>query len=452
MVKAYLVPHPPLLVKDVGKGNEIPDTRSALNEISAEIENYNPDTLIIISPHSVRYGDYIHIAPGKSASGSFANFGAGHVKFNIDYDDELSTLIGQTAETGGITAGSLGEKFPELDHGVMVPLAFLGTKRKIVRISLSGLSALEHYRLGIVIRKSAELLSRRIIIIASGDMSHKLKHDGPYGLSPEGAEFDKIMRECAENADFMKLLSINHNLCEKAAECGYMSFVMLAGCLDGMSVKSRVLCYEAPFGVGYLTASFGGETETPSLLPLLIEEAQKKINERRANEDIYVKLARLNIEEFVRTGKRIPLPNDLPQEMLNKQAGVFVSLKINNTLRGCIGTIAPTEANIAQEILKNSISAAAEDPRFEPVCVSELDSITYSVDVLGAPEPIDSPDSLDVIKYGVIVTHGYRRGLLLPNLDGVDTVEQQISITLQKAGINPSEPYTLERFEVIRHL
>jgi len=436
MLKAYLVPHPPLLVDGIGKGGEVPDTRRALEEISAEIEKDNPDTLIIISPHSILYHDYIHIAPGKSASGDFGNFGAGHIKLSVEYDDELAVEIAKTAEFYELPAGLEGEKKPELDHGVMVPLAFLGTSRKIVRVSISGLPVPLHYFLGAAISKAAKKLNRKIAVIASGDMSHKLKADGPYGLAPEGAEFDELMQnicrgaQCASESFFKKLISVSNSLREKAGECGYLSFVILAGCLDGMSVKSRVLCYEAPFGVGYLTAAFTGEREP---------------------ESAFVKLARSNIEEYIKTGKVTELSDGLPKEMLTQKAGVFVSIKKYGNLRGCIGTIVPTQANIALEILKNSISAATEDPRFPPIGAHELDDLVLSVDVLGAPEAIESADELDVLRYGVIVTSGYKRGLLLPNLDGVDTVEQQVGIALQKAGINKSEPYSLERFEVIRY-
>ncbi|MDR2557933.1 MAG: AmmeMemoRadiSam system protein A [Oscillospiraceae bacterium] len=456
MLKAYLVPHPPLLVEGIGNSDAL-ESRSALGEIASEIERDNPDTLIIISPHSIMYDDYIHIAPGKSASGDFANFGAGHIKFNVDYDDELVAEVAKIAEFEEFPAGTLGEKKPALDHGVMVPLAFLGTKRKIVRVSLSGLSVIDHYFLGMIITKAAAELNRKIAVIASGDMSHKLKADGPYGLVPEGSEFDEFMQKCVKNTDFIKLCSVSNELREKAAECGYMSLVILAGALDGMNVKSRLLCYEAPFGVGYLTAAFEADGETESLLPLLAEARLKEIETRRENESIYVRLARANVESFVTDGKQFPLElfkgqNSLSEEMLTKRAGVFVSLKIDGNLRGCIGTISPVTENIAQEILRNSVSAAAEDPRFPPVRAHELDSITYSVDVLGAPEAIESADELDVVKYGVIVTCGHKRGLLLPNLDGVDTIEKQVSIALQKAGINKNEPYSLERFEVIRHI
>jgi AmmeMemoRadiSam system protein A len=130
---------------------------------------------------------------------------------------------------------------------------------------------------------------------------------------------------------------------------------------------------------------------------------------------------------------------------------VFVSIKKDGNLRGCIGTTAPVENSIAEEIISNGISAASRDPRFDPIEESEVDSLTYSVDVLSPAEPVNGKEDLDVNRYGVIVRCGGRSGLLLPALDGVDTIEEQIAIALKKAGINNSESYTLERFEVIRH-
>jgi AmmeMemoRadiSam system protein A len=141
----------------------------------------------------------------------------------------------------------------------------------------------------------------------------------------------------------------------------------------------------------------------------------------------------------------------LPEELLTRRAGAFVSLHRNGSLRGCIGTIQPTRRSVAEEILQNAVSACSQDPRFSPVTPEELSSLEISVDVLGELEPIDSPDQLDVKRYGVVVSCGRKRGLLLPNLEGVDTVEEQIRIARQKGGIRETEPYRLERFEVVRH-
>ncbi len=169
------------------------------------------------------------------------------------------------------------------------------------------------------------------------------------------------------------------------------------------------------------------------------------------DESAYVKLARETIENYIKQGKIITPPLDLPEEMINQKAGVFVSLKKIGDLRGCIGTFMPTQENIAREIIKNAISAAIDDPRFSPVNASELDDLTISVDVLTAPEEVKDISQLDPKKYGVIVSSGYKKGLLLPDLEGVDTVEYQIDIAKRKAGIYPGEKVKLYRFEVKRY-
>ncbi len=163
-----------------------------------------------------------------------------------------------------------------------------------------------------------------------------------------------------------------------------------------------------------------------------------------------VKLAQDTIVRYVLEGKVIETPAEPTSEM-NKEAGVFVSLKKKGELRGCIGTFAPTTDSVAEEIIQNAISASTKDPRFPSVDHSELDDIDYSVDVLSAPERVESMDELDAKKYGVIVSCGGRRGLLLPDLEGVDTVEEQVSIASMKAGISPSEEVELQRFEVKRY-
>ena len=145
------------------------------------------------------------------------------------------------------------------------------------------------------------------------------------------------------------------------------------------------------------------------------------------------------------------MPAGLPKEMYQDRAGVFVSIKEEGQLRGCIGTLQAVQPSIAGEIIQNAISASSKDPRFPPIQAKELDKLVISVDVLGPMEEISAPGMLDVKRYGVVVTKGYRRGLLLPNLEGVDTVEEQIAIAKQKAGIGEYEEAGLERFEVVRH-
>lgn len=166
--------------------------------------------------------------------------------------------------------------------------------------------------------------------------------------------------------------------------------------------------------------------------------------------DPYVALARSSIEAYVRTRRRIPLPADLPPELVSRRAGAFVSLKKRGALRGCIGTYEPTEENLAQEIIANAIRAATEDPRFTPVTPGELPHLDVSVDVLSSPEPCTEAD-LDPQEHGVIVESGWRRGLLLPDLPGVDTAPDQLRIAKLKAGLGSEEPCQVWRFRVERH-
>ncbi|MDD3539285.1 MAG: AmmeMemoRadiSam system protein A [Atribacterota bacterium] len=168
-------------------------------------------------------------------------------------------------------------------------------------------------------------------------------------------------------------------------------------------------------------------------------------------ESIPVQLARQSIIYYLKNKKRLSLPDNLPPELTEKRAGVFVSLKKNGKLRGCIGTFLPTQDNIALEIIENAISAAVHDPRFSPVTLDEVEKLTISVDILSIPEEVKDISELDPKKYGIIISHGYKKGLLLPDLEGVDTVEQQIDIARQKAGIYVNEDFKIERFEVKRY-
>lgn len=163
-----------------------------------------------------------------------------------------------------------------------------------------------------------------------------------------------------------------------------------------------------------------------------------------------VELAQKSVQEFIRNRKEIPQPKELTPEMRAK-AGVFVSLKKRGNLRGCIGTFMPNTENVAYEIIKNAISAATQDPRFDPVTENELNDLEYSVDVLSPPEKVSDISELDPKKYGVIVVHGSRKGLLLPDLEGVDSVEEQLRIAKMKAWINPDEKVEIFRFMVARY-
>ena len=458
ILAAFMVPHPPMIIPEIGRGTEIQieETTYAYQRVAREVAALQPETIIISSPHSIMYSDYFHISPGKRAHGSFAAYKAKEIAFEEQYDTALIEQICLSADKKGLAAGLLGERNPELDHGTMIPLYFIEKEYSgfnIVRIGLSGLPLTEHYKLGMAIQDAVEKTGRRTVYIASGDLSHKLKTYGPYGYAPEGPEYDNKIMECSGRAAFGEYLEFEETFCDKAAECGHRSFVIMAGAFDGWNVKAEKLSYQDVTGVGYGICSFypTGRDEKRHFLDQYLINQSTTLKERRDQEDEFVRLARTSVENYVLKHKKIIIPDWVSDELRDTKAGVFVSIHEHGRLRGCIGTILPAKDCIAEEIIGNGISACSRDPRFSPVQKEELAYLEISVDVLMPPERIDGPECLDVKKYGVIVSNGSRRGLLLPDLDGVNTVEEQIEIARKKAGISREEQVSLERFEVIRH-
>lgn len=454
---AFIVPHPPLIIPAVGHGREaeIQQTIDAYDEVARRIAALEPELVIVTSPHAPAYRDWFHVSPGTRASGDLSQFHAYDTRLTVDYDTEYVSTLCAEAENQEFPAGTAGERDAALDHATYIPLWFIDkfyTDYHAVRIGLSGFDSIKHYQFGQLINECVEKLGRKAVFVASGDLSHTLAEDGPYGYTPEGPVYDEQITAAMATGDFMRFLTFEDSFLDKIGDCGTRSFQIMAGALDRKAVRSELLSYEGPFGVGYAVASFEPTGTDPSRKfgELLQEQRKQEADGQRTREDAYVALARGAIEAYAR-GEEPALPEGLPDEMLTKRAGTFVSIHESGKLRGCIGTISAVYGNIAEEILHNAISACSKDPRFDPIQPDELPYLNISVDVLSPAEHIDSPDELDVKRYGVIVTNGYRRGLLLPNLDGVDTVEQQISIAKRKAGIAAYESCELQRFEVVRH-
>ncbi|NMA94293.1 MAG: AmmeMemoRadiSam system protein A, partial [Clostridiales bacterium] len=370
---------------------------------------------------------------------------------NFENDHALINYIFKHAEREGIAV--FGDtKTNRHDHGSFVPMYFIAKEYKnfkFLRLGLSGLPAEIHYRLGRIIAAAAEELNRRTVYIASGDLSHVLKADGPYGFKEVGPKFDAMINDILGRAAFDELLAVPAGLTREAAQCGLSSFRIMAGALDGEEVEAEQLSYEGTFGVGYAVFRFSPTKKNPQRK--FLEASAQAEKEESATEDPYIALARQTIEEYIRTGRRPELPENLPDEMTKRQAACFVSLHREGQLRGCIGTLEPCRGSLALEIQSNAISASTKDPRFQPLRPEELEDLDVSVDVLFPAEKIQSIKELDPKRYGVIVSSGLRRGVLLPNLEGIDTAERQVEIARRKAGIAAGEAITLERFEVVRH-
>lgn len=445
-----IAPHPPIMVPEVGGARAAATDASAaaMREAAEAIRDARPETLVLMSPHAPPTADAFVVDASERTVGSLAAFGAADVALAYRGDPELAHAILEESARRAIPAIDRTEYAAlapgQLDHGALVPLSFIDRagSYRLVELSLTFLPLADHAAFGEAVRAAATALGRRVVFVASGDCSHRLTPGAPAGYSPRAAAFDKRLLELISDGDYEGLSRLEPDLIESAGECGLRSFVTLGGFLRSADAETRLLAYEGPWGVGYLTAlaTARRDEETP--------ESGLKRGMPGSAESEPVALARRTVETYVRT-RRVIDPGT-PTGVLATRHGAFVSLHRRGELRGCIGTIAPTAPTLAAEIVHNAIQAATVDPRFPPLGPDELDDLEISVDVLHTPEPTTMAD-LDPATFGVIVSCDWRRGLLLPDLDGVDTADQQVDIALRKAGIEPGAHVNLERFRVDRY-
>jgi len=449
-----LTPHPPLIIPEVGRDElaRVQQTVAGMERLSRRIREAQPGCLIIITPHGPLLREGIAVTAGPRLEGDFGDFGAPGVKVFLETDAALLELLQR--ETAGeplrpVVLEADIRPFRRrgfLDHGAAVPLYYLqqaGVSVPGLHLTYTFAPRRDLYRFGQALRRAVEARGLPTAVIASGDLSHRLIPGAPAGYSPRGAEYDRLLMELLREGRVEEFLALDEELVEEAGECAYRSFLIALGMLAGENFQTEIFSYEGPFGVGYLVAelrpaSAGEERATAA------EEGEK---EGPADP---VKLARQALRHYLEQGHPLPPPDPLPP-FFSRRAGGFVSLKKGGELRGCIGTVEPVRKNLAEEIIMNAVSAGLRDPRFPPVRLEELDEITFSVDVLMPPEKIESAAELDPARYGVIVRSGHRSGLLLPDIEGINTVEEQIAIARRKAGIGPHEPVELYRFEVHRY-
>ena len=445
LVFAGIAPHPPIMVPEVGR-NAIAQVRSsieAMANLTERVTTAGAETIIIISPHAPLEADAFIAYEGPQLYGDFANFRSPETTIQAQLDEELLDEITRVANADNLAVSKIKA---QLDHGTAVPLYFLqrnGWDGRVIALGYSFLSNEAHVRFGKCIRKALEKVGRRVAFIASGDLSHRLKPDAPAGYNPEAHFFDEEVVDAIRTNSTMRIVEIDTEMRSMAGECGYRSMLVAIGVAQGEESNCEVINYEAPFGVGYLVAQLAG-AGSESILPA--KHIESDIS------SAIPALARHTIERFVTSGAVIDPPDNLP-EFFNAPAACFVSLKtLNGELRGCIGTIDPAKDTLAKEIITNAINAATRDPRFSPVRADELPNLKYSVDVLSGPEPA-TLDDLDPNVYGVIVEeeNGARRGLLLPDLAGIDTAAKQVDIASRKAGIPQGANVNLFRFRAERY-
>ncbi|HEX6189240.1 MAG TPA: AmmeMemoRadiSam system protein A [Pyrinomonadaceae bacterium] len=485
LVFAGIAPHPPIMVPEVGGEScvEVQSSISAMAELTQRVIESGAETVVLISPHAPLEAVAFVAYDGPRLYGDFSTFRAPETTVEAALDAELLSEITRAAEQHNLITLRILDT--DLDHGTTVPLYFLqrnGWNGKVVALGYSFLSDEEHLRFGNCIRQAIATLRRPVAFIASGDLSHRLKPGAPAGFNPEAHRFDEAVVEAIRSGHPHRIATIGQDVRRRAGECGYRSMLVALGVVEDAKPSCEVLSYEGPFGVGYLVAQlmsgYAGVAPADPTGPSaqrtvesspalqhwdqsptdLSEPAQRATDYQHqpesAAEDLRTipALARRTIETFITTGEVITPPANAGGSDLSFCAGCFVSIKTRaGDLRGCIGTIDPVKDSLAEEIIANALGAATRDPRFPPVRADELPNLKYSVDVLSAPEPCTIAD-LDPKTYGVIVEdESGRRGLLLPNLEGIKTATEQVEIASRKAGIAPGSPVKLSRFRADRY-
>lgn len=473
LIFTALVPHPPIAIPAVGgeESERCHTTRESLRRLAEELLQLNPEVVVIISPHGPVFHDAIAIHRLDAIEGDLTAFGVEGLALSATIDQPLGELVVAEARTARLSVAPVTPEWAaewqaeRLDHGTFVPLHFLreaGYTGPILPVAMGMLPPLDLYTFGQVLQKAIDRSGKRVAVLASGDLSHRLSPEAPAGFAPEGADFDREVVEALGRGDLAALFAIEPDCRERAGECGYRPLLMLAGVLDGLAVKPLVYSYEHPFGVGYAVISLtpAGPDPARQLRPGLEEARTEQLERQRAEAHPVAQLARAALEHFVVTGLELDFSAGAPHEgtaawqlpaVLPERAGCFVTLTVDGDLRGCMGTTGPTGPTLALEIVQNAIKAGTGDPRFSPVEEEELPYLVYKVDILGEPERT-TLDQLDPRQYGVIVHKGDQVGLLLPDLPGVDSVEEQVTIACRKAGLLPDEPgLELARFQVRRY-
>ncbi len=463
IVAAYVVPHPPLAVPAVGRGQEraVQDTLDAYREVARRVAAHAPDTIVVSSPHAPAFRDCFHVSTVYAAHGDMRSFGAVEEAMNVPYDSEFAAAVSACARKHAVPICGSGMHDGDLDHGTFVPLHFVNQLYggyRLVRIGLSGLSAADHRAVGRCVAEAARDLGRTCVFLASGDLSHKLLAEGPYGYAAEGPVFDHDLVALLDAGDLEGLFRFDEAFLQAAAECGLGSFQIMAGVLEGVPFTHELLSYEGPFGVGYAVAAFEVEGEEGDAAVASgvdreqdVDEAQDDLAAFELGADPYVALARASVEGFVRTGRTIERPAGLPPELVQARAGVS-SLHEDGELRGCIGTISPVTGSVADEIVRNGVAAASEAHASRRCARTSWTRWLTRWTCCSRPSPSTRRRSWTLYATASSWPRGTAAAFCCRTWKGVDTVEQQLAIAKRKAGIDPADDdVRLERFEVVRH-
>jgi len=449
VIIAVLMPHAPVLVPAVGgkHGNQAGASVSAMAEAARRVVRAKPETVVLISPHTPRRRGAFAIWAGGRLSGSLAQFGAPETAVDLPGDEPLAATIAEEAGSRSVDVWWLRDA--QLDHGAVVPLWHLadaGWRGPTVLIGLNYPGEPGLVELGEAIADASQRAGRCVAVVASGDMSHRLQPGAPAGFHPRAKEFDCAFIECLRAGDYRKLPDFDSELLDLAAEDALDSTLVAASAVNWNATGHEVLSYEGPFGVGYGVAILHQPAS---------ESASASIHGTGAHESdvtetgkALLRVARRSIEAAFRGDTKEPAI--VAEGILGERRGVFVTIRgPRRELRGCVGTLIPRFVNTAEETWHVARDAAFRDGRFVPVGAHELGQLLFEVSVVLPLEEVASTAELDPRRYGVVIaTEDGRSGVLLPDVKGVETVEQQLTLARHKGGIGEFEPVRIQRFAV----
>lgn len=452
VIIAALMPHAPVLVPGVGgeRGNGATASIQAMTDAARRVVMAAPETIVLISPHSPRRRGMFAFWADERIAGSLARFGAPEAAVDLPTDDTFTGTIADEARSRGVQTWRLRNH--DLDHGATVPLWHLansGWRGPTVLIGLNYPNEPGLTDLGEAIAAGLSRAGRRVAVVASGDMSHRLQPGAPAGFHPRAQEFDRKFIECLRAGDYRQLKSLDRELRELAAEDAVDSTIIAVSAVNWAEDGHDVLSYEGPFGVGYGVAIlFQADSErAPDNAGLAVTSIAVETDAGK----ILTRLARRSVEFVFSNETKMPVV--ATEGILDERHGVFVTIRDrHNKLRGCVGTVASRFENVAEETWQMARAAAFRDGRFEQIGEHELEHLQFEVSIILPPEKISTMAELNPRRHGVIVeTDDGRRGVLLPDLKDIDTPGQQVALARLKGGIGESEPVTLHRFAVKKY-
>lgn len=433
---AVLMCHAPIVVPAVAgeRAAQCSGTTQAMRAAAERVCAHAPAVLVLISPHGPRDRNRWSVCTAEALRGSFARFGAAHARLSVPGAPAAAELLMAQAREQGLELAQLEYEPLDYDHGALVPLYFThqaGYRGPTLIVTPPARHSQCHEQVGRAIAAAASAAGQRWVVLASGDMSHRLIPGAPAGYDPRAAQFDERFRTLIARGAFREACKLNAALRELAAEDVIDSVSVAAAAVDYQNVGHTTLCYEGPFGVGYLEAVLYDAQASEPPWDELLRGAREAITRHLAHED--------------------PPSYVLLPEPWRAARGVFVTLRrLDGTLRGCVGHTTPTHRTLVDEVAACAVAAAERDTRFRPVSAQELPSLCIEISLLTPPERVNDLRELDPQRYGIIVSCGSARGVLLPNVEGVSTYEQQIRIAADKGELprDRQGEWQIERFEV----